>query len=256
MSKLFIYGCSYSFPILEHKKYPHKLYPGSTWVELLSSKLGLELQIKSIPGSAFKDIASAVLRTEHEWGNGDIVILNPSKFSRVKYCELNIDLRKKLHGFDTSVFDDRVDIGYMSNANRLDWSFLVSNLHKRGVKVFTWVFDSIFLKFNEKLSSLFEDRWDVGHHIKVTVDFNYDLDESGHVVAVEDKNLYRVYCRNLQYMRLNNILIDPVKPYSCFYDWLKEDTSMINDKNYHFSAKGHRVLSEHFFNHIRNSTYL
>jgi hypothetical protein len=252
MSRMFVYGCSYSFPILEYKKYPHRMYPGGTWMELLSRKLGLELQIRSIPGSAFRDISSAILRTEHEWKEGDVVVINPSKFSRVKYCELNIELRKKLHEFDTSVFDDRVDIGYLSNVNRLDWSFLISNLHKRGVRVFTWVFDSIFLRFDKEVSSLFEDRWGVGHHIKVTTDFNYSLDETGHIVAEEDIEPYRVYCRNLQYIRVNNLLIDPVKPYSCFYDWLQADNSMINDKNYHFSEYGHEMLSNHFFNHLVN----
>lgn len=143
MSKLWVYGCSFSEPFqIETEDHVfddagYRILKADYWGTHLAKKLNLECHTKSLSGIGWNYIVHQIDLDTLKWSTDDIIIISPSFITRVNIME-----------YDSNVDTTELIRYYKSCAdiityNELRWSTKIKTLQHFGYNVFTWRVDEV-----------------------------------------------------------------------------------------------------------------
>lgn len=139
MSKLWIYGCSFSEPFGIEKHGPifdkegFRVFTEDFWGTHLARRMDCEIKCKSISGIGWNYINEKIDEDFGYWQQSDTIIVSPSFFSRVTFEET---VERNIQGSHAEIFKDWDSI-LMLNLNR--WKSKINSLQSLGMNVHTWI---------------------------------------------------------------------------------------------------------------------
>lgn len=142
MSRLWIYGCSFSEPfnLYDDVVYYDEddvrcFYNLEYWGSYLANKLNMEVINRAFPGMGWNYIVNEIDNDTLSWNKEDLIIISPSLFSRVTVMEFtNTNARPEIVNF-YKPFCDIVEF------NKTRWLTKIKTLQHFGYNVYTWVVD-------------------------------------------------------------------------------------------------------------------
>lgn len=143
MSKMWVYGCSFSEPfqietgghVFDEAGY--RILKADYWGTHLANKLNLKCCTKSLSGIGWNYIVHQIDLDTLKWSTDDIIIISPSFITRVNIME-----------YDNEVDTSELIRYYKSCAdimayNELRWRTKIKTLQHFGYNVFTWRVDEV-----------------------------------------------------------------------------------------------------------------
>jgi hypothetical protein len=141
MSKLWIYGCSFSEPfglggkVIVYKDGTRDFYGREYWGTHLANKLNVEVINKALSGMGWNYIVTQIDNDILSWGKKDFIIISPSFFSRATIMEfIEWDIIPKLLDYYKTFTE-------IAEYNKSRWLAKIKTLQYFGYNVYTWVVD-------------------------------------------------------------------------------------------------------------------
>ena len=148
MSTLWVYGCSFSEPIIlcnnsffsEDGTLNH--FDVDYWGTHLAKKLGFNCVTKSRSGIGWNYISHRIEQDIIKWSTDDIIIISPSFFHRTTILEFKDELTAEFNIF-TECSHLLSPIEQIIQYNKERWYLKIKTLQHLNFKVFTWIVDEI-----------------------------------------------------------------------------------------------------------------
>ena len=141
MSKLWIYGCSFSEPFglggeaIVYKDGTREFCGAEYWGTHLANKLNVEVINKALSGIGWNYIVTQIDSDILSWDKKDLIIISPSFFSRATIMEfIEWDISPKVLDY-CKTFTEIVEY------NKSRWLAKIRTLQYFGYNVYTWVVD-------------------------------------------------------------------------------------------------------------------
>ena len=141
MSKLWIYGCSFSEPyglggeVIVYKDGTRDFHGKEYWGTYLANMLNVEVINKALSGIGWNYIVTQIDNDILSWEKEDLIIISPSFFSRTTIMEFTEwDISPKVLDYCKTFTEI---IGY----NKSRWLSKIKTLQHFGYNVYTWVVD-------------------------------------------------------------------------------------------------------------------
>jgi hypothetical protein len=140
-NNVWVYGCSFSEPFQLEVLGPvwdtegNRILKANYWGTYLAQKLKMTCKTKSMSGIGLNYIKHQIDLDLVKWKKDDIIIINPSFFTRVNIMEFEDgNTREEIIPFFK-------EIDKIFEYNQIRWKKTINNLQHLGYNVYTWVVD-------------------------------------------------------------------------------------------------------------------
>lgn len=217
MSKLFVYGCSFSCNYVSNKELP-PIEKTEAWPYIVAKNIGYEIVDRSNPGYGYNHIEKCLNEDLilDKISKEDIILIDPSEFQRATYPEIHYSLLVDDGIQDWNLLNARYgkSIEEITKINVIRFCLKIKTLRELGYKIYGWC-------------------WSLSGHTKEISDLKEHLLRlEKNIIPTPDSRLF------WEDWVLDNpsCMLIPGKPLS--------NNSWTRDT--HFSRHGHKVAAEQF----------
>jgi len=217
MSKLFVYGCSFSCAYVSNKELP-PIEKTEGWPYIVAKNIGYEIVDRSNPGYGYNHIENCLNKDliSDKISKEDIILISPSYFQRVTHPELVLNLLiddgiQDFHALNAR-YGKKMDEIVKINVTR--FCLKINTLKELGYKIYGWCWS---------LGGLTEEISDLKEHL---------LKLGSSIIPAPDSRLL-----------WEDWILDNSK-YMLIPGKMLSDNSWTGDT--HFSKHGHKAAAEQF----------
>ena len=147
MSKLYIYGDSFSDYYTPELLYHTAGTVDKFWFEIVQEHFNLELVHRAVCGYGWQRINHKILQDWNKWEKDDLIIICPSYFSRVDIVDFSV--AHPMECIYSPWIADIDDFDKRYNFVQESWYNTVKFIRKQGYRVCTWALEAVDKQFND-----------------------------------------------------------------------------------------------------------